>query len=66
DLKVPVGEVVSACLEQRLLVGSAGDNTLRLTPPLIIEEAEIENLLRILTEVFSLYHDVGTDLQAGR
>ncbi|MEA1923967.1 MAG: aspartate aminotransferase family protein, partial [Pseudomonadota bacterium] len=42
DLKVPVGEVVSACLEQRLLVGSAGDNTLRLTPPLIIEEAEIE------------------------
>ncbi len=55
DLKVPVGEVVSACLEQHLLVGSAGDNTLRLTPPLIIEEAEIETLLRILTEVFRVY-----------
>jgi predicted acetylornithine/succinylornithine family transaminase len=55
DLKIPVGEVVSACLKQRLLVGSAGDNTLRLTPPLIIEEAEIETLLRILTEVFSAY-----------
>ena len=52
DLKIPVGEVVSACLEQRLLVGSAGDNTLRLTPPLIIEETEIKTLLRILTEVF--------------
>ena len=55
DLKVPVADIVGACLEHRLLVGSAGDNTLRLTPPLIIEEAEIETLLRVLSEVFKAY-----------
>ena len=53
DLKIPVGDVVKVCLEKYLLVGSAGANTLRLTPPLVIEKAEIEALLRILTEVFS-------------
>ncbi|MEA3348921.1 MAG: aspartate aminotransferase family protein [Pseudomonadota bacterium] len=53
DLKVPVAEVVGACLKRRLLVGSAGDNTLRFTPPLIIEKAEIEIMLRILTEVMT-------------
>ncbi|MBN2809493.1 MAG: aspartate aminotransferase family protein [Deltaproteobacteria bacterium] len=51
DLKIPVGEVVAACLKRRLLVGSAGENTLRITPPLIIEKTEIELLLQILTEV---------------
>ena len=54
DLKdVPVAEVVGACLERRLLVGSAGDNTLRFTPPLIIEKSEIEIMLQILTEVLT-------------
>ena len=53
DLLVPVAEVVGACLKRRLLVGSAGDNTLRITPPLIIEEAEIKTLLRIFTEVLT-------------
>ena len=54
DLKgVPVAEVVGSSLERRLLVGSAGDNTLRFTPPLIIEKSEIEIMLQILTEVLS-------------
>ncbi|MCD6293075.1 MAG: aspartate aminotransferase family protein, partial [Deltaproteobacteria bacterium] len=53
DLRVPVAEIVGACLKHRLLVGSAGDNTLRITPPLIIEKAEIETLLQILTEVLT-------------
>ncbi len=53
DLKTPVGEIVKSCLERRLLVGSAGANTLRLTPPLIIKKTESETLLRILSEVFS-------------
>ena len=56
DLKgLPVADVVGACLERRLLVGSAGDNTLRMTPPLIIEKTEIETMLQVLTEVFSDY-----------
>ncbi len=53
DLKIPVAEVVKACMGRQLLVGSAGINTLRLTPPLIIEKAEIKTLLQILSEVFS-------------
>jgi len=53
DLKVPVGEVVAGALERGLLVGAAGENTLRLTPPLVITEAEIETLLGILAEVFA-------------
>ena len=53
DLQVPVAKVVGACLKRRLLVGSAGTNTLRITPPLIINESEIEILLRILTEVLT-------------
>ncbi|HDS16339.1 MAG TPA: aspartate aminotransferase family protein [Proteobacteria bacterium] len=53
DLKIPVAEVVGACLQRGLLVGSAGSNTLRLTPPLIIKEVELESLLAILTEVLS-------------
>ena len=53
DLKIPVAEVVKTCLKRRLLVGSAGNNTLRITPPLIIEKTEIETLLQILSEVLS-------------
>jgi len=34
-------------------VGSAGVNTLRLTPPLVINKAEIETMLKILSEVFT-------------
>ena len=53
DLKISVGDIVKACLEKYLLVGSAGTDTLRMTPPLIIEKAEIKTLLQILSEVFS-------------
>ena len=53
DLIIPVGEVVKACLDRYLLVGSAGANTLRLTPPLVINEVEIETMLKILSEVFT-------------
>ena len=42
---------VAACLERRLLVGSAGERTLRLTPPLTIADAELDHALRILEEV---------------
>jgi len=38
--KVPVGEVMAAATEQGLLSVSAGDNVLRLVPPLIVTEDE--------------------------
>jgi acetylornithine/N-succinyldiaminopimelate aminotransferase len=42
---------VAECLERRLLVGSAGERTLRLTPPLTIDGAELGLALDILREV---------------
>ena len=42
---------VAACLERRLLVGSAGERTVRLTPALTISDSELDQALRILEEV---------------
>jgi acetylornithine/N-succinyldiaminopimelate aminotransferase len=41
DLVPPVGDVVAACRERGLLVLTAGDNTLRLAPALIVAEKEV-------------------------
>lgn len=50
DLDRPAAEVMAACRERGLLVGSAGQHTLRLTPPLTITEAECELALAMLGE----------------
>src|SRR5713101_263170 len=42
DLAPPVADVVSACRVRGLLVLTAGDNALRLAPPLIVDEPSIE------------------------
>jgi acetylornithine/N-succinyldiaminopimelate aminotransferase len=47
----PAAEVVTACLERGLLVGTAGDSALRLTPPLVLSDVELDHGLRILEEV---------------
>lgn len=39
--RVPPAEVMAACRDQGLLTVGAGDNVLRLLPPLIVSEAEI-------------------------
>ncbi len=47
-LKPPVADVVAACTAEKLLAVSAGDNVLRLLPPLNITEAEMaEGLSRL-------------------
>ncbi len=51
ELDRPAGPVVSACLANGLLVGSAGEAVLRLTPPLIVSDGEVEQALAILAEV---------------
>jgi acetylornithine/N-succinyldiaminopimelate aminotransferase len=48
DLATPVGDVVNACRERGLLVLTAGDNTLRLAPALIVEEKEIAEACAII------------------
>ena len=44
----PVGEVVSRALEQGLIVISAGENVLRLVPPLVITEEDIDEMVEKL------------------
>jgi predicted acetylornithine/succinylornithine family transaminase len=53
DLDRPAGPVVAACLEAGLLVGTAGDTVLRLTPPLTITDDEVGAGLALLAEVLT-------------
>jgi acetylornithine aminotransferase/acetylornithine/N-succinyldiaminopimelate aminotransferase len=48
DLVPPVGDVVAACRERGLLVLTAGDNTLRLAPSLIISENDTAEACTII------------------
>src|SRR5512134_2824009 len=48
DLVAPVGNVVAACRERGLLVLTAGDNALRLAPPLIVDEPTVERAVEII------------------
>jgi acetylornithine aminotransferase/acetylornithine/N-succinyldiaminopimelate aminotransferase len=53
DVVPPVGDVIGACRERGLLVLSAGDNTLRLAPPLITDEASVRRGVEIIEQVLS-------------
>ena len=45
-------KIYEQCLEEGLLINAIGDNTLRLLPPLIISESEIDEGLSIIYKVF--------------
>jgi len=51
ELGRPVAPIVDACRESGLLVLSAGDRVLRLTPPLIVSERDCDRALAILGAV---------------
>jgi acetylornithine aminotransferase len=51
ELGRPAGPVVQAALERGLLVGTAGETALRLTPPLTISLDEAAQAIEILREV---------------
>ncbi|MBA2462834.1 MAG: aminotransferase class III-fold pyridoxal phosphate-dependent enzyme, partial [Actinobacteria bacterium] len=53
DLDRPAGPVAAAALAAGLVVGTAGERTLRLTPPLTISQFEVELGLELLEEVLS-------------
>lgn len=53
ELDRPAGPVVAACLAAGLLVGTAGETVLRLTPPLTISRDEAELGLALLEEVLT-------------
>jgi acetylornithine/N-succinyldiaminopimelate aminotransferase len=51
ELDLPAADVIAACRERGLIVGSAGAHVLRLTPPLTIGAAEVDQALGTLEEV---------------
>jgi 4-aminobutyrate aminotransferase-like enzyme len=50
ELTKPAATVVDACREWGLLVGKAGENVVRLVPPLILEQSHIDTALSVLEE----------------
>jgi acetylornithine/N-succinyldiaminopimelate aminotransferase len=53
DVDRPASEVVAAAFERNVLVCTAGEQTIRLTPPLTIPTAELEHGLAVLQEVLA-------------
>ena len=53
DVERPSAEVVDCCREHGLLVTTAGDATLRLTPPLTVTDDEIGLALALLQEALN-------------
>jgi predicted acetylornithine/succinylornithine family transaminase len=49
----PVGPVVDSCRERGLLVLSAGPEVLRLTPPLVVGPADVEEAVATLRDVLA-------------
>lgn len=47
----PVGQVVKAAIDQGLLILSAGNNVLRMVPPLVIEKEHIDEMVEKLERV---------------
>jgi len=48
-VKVPLGDLVNACMAEHFLTVSAGDNTMRLLAPLNVTEAEVTEAVARLT-----------------
>ncbi|MDZ7265354.1 MAG: aspartate aminotransferase family protein [candidate division KSB1 bacterium] len=57
DLALDVKKVVSACMQHGLIVGRAGENTLRLTPPLIITKTHIDEAIDKLIQSILLVRE---------
>ena len=48
----PVGEIVNRALEQGLIIITAGTNVLRFLPPLVITEADVDEMMEKLERSF--------------
>ena len=56
DVTPPVGEVGNRCRERGLLTLTAGDNALRLAPPLIVDERAIEQGVGIIDAALATFN----------
>lgn len=53
ELKVPGGPLVQEAMARGLLINVAGERVLRLVPPLVVSEEEIDRALALLAESFA-------------
>ncbi len=52
---MPVGGIVALALEKGLVLLSAGGNTLRFLPPLVMDESGIDEMFGLLDSILGLY-----------
>jgi acetylornithine/N-succinyldiaminopimelate aminotransferase len=45
---LPVGEVQAACVAEGLMAITAGENVLRLAPPLVVTDADLDEAIGML------------------
>jgi acetylornithine aminotransferase len=53
ELREPCGHLVQAALEQGLLINVTADNVIRLLPPLVIEAAEVDQIIDTLAALIA-------------
>ena len=53
ELTIPVKEIITDCIDQGLLLINAGENIIRFVPPLIINEKDIEQCIKVLDNSLS-------------
>jgi len=53
ELDRPCGELMARCLKQHLLINVTAENVVRLLPPLIMEDAQIDMVVERLTAAIS-------------
>lgn len=51
----PVGTIASECLQEGLIVISAGSNVIRMVPPLVIEKKHVDEMIEKLRKVLNSY-----------
>ncbi len=52
-LKRPLGDVVGACFDEKLLTVVAGDNVMRLIPPLNVTDEELVDAINRISSAFT-------------
>jgi predicted acetylornithine/succinylornithine family transaminase len=55
EMKAPVAPLITAARERGLLVINAGENVLRLAPPLIVGQEEIDHAVAVLQDVLDTF-----------
>ncbi len=53
ELKRPAAPIVSACLQEGVLIITAGERVLRFLPPLIISPEQIDKMIAVLERVLN-------------